>query len=72
VRLRRKRIEAGMNQTQLAERAGVSKQLVSMVEKGKANFSPANLGKIATALGCTIADLLPDEGPSTPGTESAA
>lgn len=69
--LRRRRIEAGLNQTQLAERAGISKQLVSMVEKGNANFSPGNLGKIATALGCKIADLLPDEGPSAAGTKSA-
>lgn len=60
-RLRRRRIEAGLNQTQLAQRAGISKQLVSMVEKGTANFSPENLGKVARALGCEIADLLPSE-----------
>ncbi|MET7477943.1 helix-turn-helix transcriptional regulator [Streptomyces sp. NPDC005648] len=71
-RLRRRRIEAGLNQTQLARRAGISKQLVSMVEKGNANFSPNNLGKIAQALGCKIADLLPDEQPTAPGAESAA
>lgn len=47
--------------TQLAERAGVTKQHVSMAEKGTANFGPANLSRIAEALGCTVADLLPDE-----------
>ncbi|WP_262059740.1 helix-turn-helix domain-containing protein [Streptomyces sp. STR69] len=60
-RLRRRRVEAGLNMTQLAERAGVTKQHVSMAEKGTANFSPANLSKIAEVLGCTVADLLPDE-----------
>ncbi|MCQ9178730.1 helix-turn-helix transcriptional regulator [Streptomyces sp. IBSBF 2953] len=60
-RLKRRRIEAGLNQTQLARRAGVSKQLLSMVENGNANFSPAYLGKVAEALQCTIADLLVDE-----------
>lgn len=65
--LKRRRIEAGLNQTQLAQRAGVSKQLLSMVENGNANFSPAYLGKIAKALNCTIADLLTgeDEAPAT-------
>ena len=71
--LRRRRIEAGLNQTQLARRTGISKQLVSMVERGTANFSPANLSKVAEALGCEIADLLPDEStPPTRSTDSAA
>ncbi|MGW6911503.1 helix-turn-helix domain-containing protein [Streptomyces sp. NPDC054940] len=58
-RLKRRRIEAGLNLTQLAQRAGISKQLVSMVEKGNANFSPDNLRKVAEVLGCEVADLLP-------------
>jgi len=59
------RIEAGLNQTELALRAGISKQLVSMVERQTANFSPRNLAKVAGVLGCTIADLLLDE-PAVP------
>ncbi|MEO3978840.1 helix-turn-helix transcriptional regulator [Streptomyces sp. CAU 1734] len=63
-RLMRRRVEAGLSQTELASRAGCSKQLVSMVELGKANFSPSNLAKIAAVLECTIRDLLlPDEAP---------
>ncbi|NML55303.1 helix-turn-helix transcriptional regulator [Streptomyces sp. R302] len=62
-RLARRRVEAGLSMTDLGQRAGVSKQHVSMVERGRANFSPRNMAKIATALDCTIADLLADAEP---------
>ena len=68
-RLARRRVEAGLTQTELARRAGCSKQLVSQVESGKANFSITNLSAVSQVLGCSIADLLPDEG--EPGTGSA-
>lgn len=55
---RRRRIELGLSQTDLAERAGVSKSHVSDVENGRAGFSPKNLKAIADVLGCTIPDLL--------------
>lgn len=59
---RRRRIEAGLSQTDLALQAGVSKSHVSGVELGRAGFSPKNLAKIAAVLGCTIRDLLlPDD-----------
>lgn len=58
-RLKRRRIEQGLSQTALAQQAGVSKQLVSMVEKGTANFSPASLGRITEVLGCEVDDLRP-------------
>jgi transcriptional regulator with XRE-family HTH domain len=60
-RLRRKRIEAGLTQTALAQMAGVTKSHVSAVEKGNAGFSPQNIAAIATALGCEISELLPDD-----------
>lgn len=69
-RLARRRVEAGLTQTELAERAGCSKQLVSMVEAGRANFSVTNLGKISQVLGCEIADLLPDEDQAAASTTS--
>ncbi|MEW2250459.1 helix-turn-helix domain-containing protein [Streptomyces sp. NPDC006975] len=59
IRLNRRRLEKGMSQTALAEAIGVSKQLVSAVCLGKANFSPEKLAKAAEALGCEIDDLLP-------------
>lgn len=55
---RRRRIAAGLSQTDLAEQAGVSKSQLSDVENGRAGFSPKNLKAIADVLGCTIPDLL--------------
>lgn len=59
---RRRRIEAGLSQTDLALKAGVAKSHISGVELGNAGFSPKNLKAIADVLGCTVHDLLlPDE-----------
>lgn len=59
-RLRLRRLEAGLTQTALADRADVTKSHVCQVENGKARFGPQRLVRIARALGCTIADLLTD------------
>jgi len=56
--LRRRRIAAGLSQTDLAQKAGVSKSQLSDVENGRAGFSPKNLKAIADILGCTVPDLL--------------
>ncbi|MFJ2477050.1 helix-turn-helix transcriptional regulator [Streptomyces sp. NPDC087659] len=66
-RLTRRRVEAGLTQTDLARMAGISKAHLSAVEKGKANFSPPYLRKISEALGCTIADLLPEDSAASSG-----
>ncbi|WP_329214967.1 helix-turn-helix transcriptional regulator [Streptomyces sp. NBC_01485] len=58
-RLTRRRVEAGLSQNALAQAIGVSKQLVSAVSLGKANFSPEKLAQVADVLNCEIADLLP-------------
>lgn len=66
---RRRRIEAGLTVTQLADRAGVTKSHLSSVELGKAGFSPPNLLAIANVLGCKVHDLLlpeDDEDDDTP------
>lgn len=60
-RVRRKRIEAGLNQTALARKAGISKNHMSMVERGVAGASPGVLARLAEALGCQTADLMPPE-----------
>lgn len=60
-RLTRRRVEAGLSQNRLAELVGVTKQQVSAVSLGKANFSPETLAKVAQALDCEIADLLPED-----------
>lgn len=59
-RLKRRRITAGLSQTALAEKAGVTNSHISQVERGKKGFSPANLARLATALDCDIADLMTD------------
>ncbi|MFI6248968.1 helix-turn-helix transcriptional regulator [Streptomyces sp. NPDC051016] len=58
-RLTRRRVEKGLSQNALAQAIGASRQLVSAVSLGKANFSPENLAKAAEVLDCEIADLLP-------------
>ncbi|MEU3899804.1 helix-turn-helix transcriptional regulator [Streptomyces sp. NPDC045251] len=55
---RRRRIAAGLSQTDLAEKAGVTKSHLSDVERGNAGFSPRNLKAIADVLGCAVYDLL--------------
>ncbi|MGV4984577.1 helix-turn-helix domain-containing protein [Streptomyces sp. NRAIS4] len=62
---RRRRIEAGLSQTELAKQAGVAPSHISDVENGRAGFSPKNLKAIADALGCTIRDLLLPEDDQT-------
>jgi len=69
---RRLRIEAGLSQTDLAHRAGVSKSHISGVEQGRAGFSPKNLKAIADALGCAIRDLLLPESEDRPATTKVA
>lgn len=60
-RIRRRRIEAGLSQTALAQKAGVTKSHLCSVENGKAGFSPEFLSRIAGALHCEIADLMPED-----------
>lgn len=57
--LRRKRIEAGLDQADLAGRADCSQNFISNLERGNRSASAPMLGKLAQALGCEIADLLP-------------
>lgn len=60
-RLRRRRIEAGLNQEELAHRAGISKSHMSLLERGERNASARVLKCLAKPLNCQIADLLPPE-----------
>ena len=48
------RKKAGLNQTQLAQRMGVSLSLVNMIERGKRNATPELLLKMADALNCPV------------------
>jgi transcriptional regulator with XRE-family HTH domain len=46
------REQAGLTVTQLAERCGVTKSLISEIEKGTRNATPAMIRKLAAALNC--------------------
>lgn len=49
--IRRVRRELGLSQEELGQKAGVSQQLISRIEKGKENISLIMLKKISGALG---------------------
>jgi transcriptional regulator with XRE-family HTH domain len=58
VRLRRHAL--GLNQEELAARAGVDQAYISHVEAARRNVSVDNLVKIAAALEIDVAELFPD------------
>ena len=64
-RLKRRRVELGLNQTEVAERAGVARRTVSSVERGEGG-SMATFVALLRALGALddLQRLLPDPGPS--------
>jgi transcriptional regulator with XRE-family HTH domain len=57
-KLRRKRIEAGMNPSDLAKAAGYDVSHILFLERGKRSATARSLGRIAEALGCPITDLI--------------
>lgn len=56
--LKKRRKALGLNQTQLAERAGVCQTAISQYEKGECFPRRGILEKLAAALNCSIHDLL--------------
>lgn len=65
VRLRDLRTRAGMTLDGLAERTGVSRSMISLIERGESSPTAAVLDKLAAGLGVTLASLFA-------GQESAA
>ncbi len=51
------RARARLSQIQLADRAGVSRPVISKMEQGLVSPSFESLARVAEVLGCTIADL---------------
>lgn len=70
-RLQRRRIQAGLNRKQLAERAGIHKSTIGRYERGLSNALPGNLKRLAEALDCKIVDLMPPE-PNTGNADTDA
>jgi transcriptional regulator with XRE-family HTH domain len=52
------RLDAGLTQAELAERAGVSLSTVILAELGKRRPHPPNRKKIADVLGARVTDIL--------------
>jgi transcriptional regulator with XRE-family HTH domain len=66
-RLRRRRIEAGLNQAELAKAAGISPSHMSVLERGLRGASPRVLRRFANTLNCEVEDLRPPELDTTTG-----
>lgn len=57
-KVKERREELGMSQTELCQKAGVSRQTLSGIEAGKvANVTVKTLQKLAKALSCRVSDI---------------
>lgn len=56
--VRRQRLELGLSQEELAEKAGVHRTYVGMLERSEKNVTIYNIERIALALGVEPASLL--------------
>jgi transcriptional regulator with XRE-family HTH domain len=70
-RLKRRRTDLGMTLDQLAERSGVSRAMISKIERMEASATASLLGRLTAALGITLAVLFAEEKPSSPLTRRA-
>lgn len=61
-RVRWLRSEHGLTQEQLAERAGISVDFLSLIERGKSSPSFENLDELADALEVSVSELFSFEG----------
>jgi transcriptional regulator with XRE-family HTH domain len=60
-RLHRLRTEQGLTLDALAQRAGVSRSMISLIERGESSPTAAVLDRLAAGLGVTIAALFAEE-----------
>src|SRR5215216_1351336 len=68
--LRRARADAGLTISELARRAGVSRDTISNAERGLHSLQASTLHKVAHALGRTPSELLAEEEELAPKVES--
>jgi transcriptional regulator with XRE-family HTH domain len=59
----RNRRELKWSQQELADRSGLSRRMIGMIEGGESNVSLATLGHIAAAFNLTFSQLVNDPGP---------
>lgn len=55
--IRKLRLKLGESQTELAAKAGITKNMLSLIERGEGNPSWTTLKGIARGLGVTVAEL---------------
>lgn len=55
--VRKKRIEMGLSQEELAHEAGVHRTYVGMIERGEKNITLENISKISNAFKISISEL---------------
>ena len=58
--LRKIRLKTGLSQEALGGEADLHRTFISMVERGERNVTIATVEKLAKALKCRMADLMPD------------
>ena len=58
IKLKVRRIECGLRQADLAEKAGISSVLVSLYERGVIFPRKHTLDALAKALGCDVRDIV--------------
>lgn len=64
VKLKEKRLEAGLTQSQLAEKTGLNVRVLQHYEQGSKKFDHARVDKIlrvCIALNCKLEDIIEDE-----------
>jgi len=57
--LRLKRKKSGMTQQELAEKAGVTRVYIGLIERGETSITLEKVYRLADALKCDVFDLLP-------------
>jgi transcriptional regulator with XRE-family HTH domain len=57
--IRSRRTTLGLSQEELGERAGLHRTYIGALERGERNLSVRTLYRVAAALECSPADLLP-------------
>jgi transcriptional regulator with XRE-family HTH domain len=73
LRLNALRSEAGLSLEALAERSGVSKSMISLIERAETSATAVVLDRIAAALGCSLTTFFEnDETPTNPLSKRAA
>lgn len=56
--VRRLRVDQGLSQEQLADKAGLHRTYIGMIERAEKNITLLNMEKLSIALSSTISELL--------------